>query len=89
MTEQVEERDGIVSIDELRKAGAEAFPGALAAKALYPDSQFEVVFVRGPNSRNDFHIDPYDELFLQVEGTIRVDTREPGAGLPTQPRARG
>ncbi|MEU6592575.1 hypothetical protein ABZ923_25670 [Streptomyces sp. NPDC046881] len=79
MTEQAEEREGIVSVDRLRSAGAEAFPGALAAKALYPDSQFEVVLVRGPNSRNDFHVNPYDELFLQVEGTIRVDTRE-GAG---------
>ncbi|MCW2899628.1 MAG: 3-hydroxyanthranilate 3,4-dioxygenase [Streptosporangiaceae bacterium] len=81
MTEHAEERDGIVSVDHLRKAGAEAFPGALAAKTLYPDSQFEVVLVRGPNARNDFHVNPYDELFLQVEGTIRVDTREPRAGL--------
>ncbi|MEU9247316.1 hypothetical protein [Streptomyces sp. NPDC048385] len=81
MTEQAEEREGIVSVDRLRAAGAEAFPGALAAKALFPDSQFEVVLVRGPNSRNDFHVNPYDELFIQLEGTIRVDTREAAAGL--------
>ncbi|GAA0272158.1 3-hydroxyanthranilate 3,4-dioxygenase [Streptomyces polychromogenes] len=85
MTQRTEAREGtrtgIVPVDELRAAGAAAFPGALAAKALYPDSQFEVVLVRGPNSRNDFHVNPYDELFVQLEGTIRVDTREPGAGL--------
>ncbi|HET9893407.1 MAG TPA: 3-hydroxyanthranilate 3,4-dioxygenase [Streptosporangiaceae bacterium] len=73
-------RPGIVSIDQLRQAGAEGFGSALAAKSLYPDSQFEVILVRGPNQRNDFHIDPYDELFIQLEGTIRVDTREPGSG---------
>lgn len=71
--------DRIVSVDELRKAGAAAFPGALAARSLYPDSQFEVVLVRGPNSRNDFHVDPFDELFIQLEGTIQVDTREDGS----------
>ncbi|MEV7240014.1 3-hydroxyanthranilate 3,4-dioxygenase [Streptomyces sp. NPDC093248] len=81
MTEQTDARPGIVSVEELRKAGSAAFPGALAAKSLYPESDFEVVLVRGPNSRNDFHVNPYDELFLQVEGTIRVDTREQG-GAP-------
>ncbi|MGW6783538.1 3-hydroxyanthranilate 3,4-dioxygenase [Streptomyces sp. NPDC054987] len=85
MTQQAETRDGertgIVAVDQLRAAGADAFPGALAAKALYPGSQFEVVLVRGPNSRNDFHVNPYDELFVQLEGTIRVDTRAPGEGL--------
>ena len=32
--------------------------------------------VRGPNRRNDFHINPGDELFQQLRGTIRVDIRE-------------
>lgn len=66
----------VVDIGRLRKAGAETFPGALAAKSLFPDSQFEVVLVRGPNARNDYHVEPYDELFIQIEGTICVDTRE-------------
>jgi 3-hydroxyanthranilate 3,4-dioxygenase len=79
MTERIQTgADRIVSIDELRQAGAGAFAGALAARSLYPDSQFEVVLVRGPNCRNDFHVEPFDELFIQLEGTIRVDTREQG-----------
>jgi 3-hydroxyanthranilate 3,4-dioxygenase len=81
MTAQDGQRAGVVSLDAIRAAGADAFAGALAARSLYPDSQFEVVAVRGPNSRNDFHVDPYDELFLQLEGTIRVDTRDPQDGL--------
>jgi 3-hydroxyanthranilate 3,4-dioxygenase len=79
MTELHQERDRIVHVDELRQQGAAAFPGALAARSLYPDSQFEVVLVRGPNCRNDFHVEPYDELFIQLEGTILVETREQGA----------
>jgi 3-hydroxyanthranilate 3,4-dioxygenase len=67
-----------ISIDRLRSMGAVEFASALAAKSLYPDSQFEVILVRGPNRRNDFHVDPYDEFFVQIEGTIRVDTREQG-----------
>lgn len=76
--------DRIVSVEELRTAGAEAFAGALAARSLYPSAQFEVILVRGPNRRNDFHVDPFDELFIQIEGTIRVDTREDGIGLQRQ-----
>lgn len=81
MTVPDQARARVVSVDRLRQEDTEAFAGALAAKSLYPDSQFEVILVRGPNHRNDFHIDPYDELFLQLEGTIRVDTREQGIGL--------
>lgn len=84
MTHEDRPQSRVVPVDELRAPGAAAFPGALAAKSLYPDSHFEVVLVRGPNQRNDFHVDPYDELFIQLEGTIRVDTREPGAGLHRQ-----
>lgn len=82
MTEHAPDR--IVAVEQLRASGAEAFAGALAARSLYPDSQFEVVLVRGPNRRNDFHVDPFDELFIQLEGTIRVDTREAGIGLRRQ-----
>lgn len=76
MTQMEEPLNRIVPVDRLRQAAAVTFPGALAAKSLYPASEFEVVLVRGPNLRNDFHVDPHDELFIQLEGTIRVDTRE-------------
>jgi 3-hydroxyanthranilate 3,4-dioxygenase len=72
---------GAISIDQLRSGDSPEFQAALAAKSLYPDSQFEVILVRGPNRRNDFHVDPYDEFFVQLEGTIRVDTRVRGQGL--------
>lgn len=42
-------------------------------KVMVADDQLIVMVVRGPNARNDFHVDPRAELFYQVEGDIRVD----------------
>jgi 3-hydroxyanthranilate 3,4-dioxygenase len=80
MTKANQTTHRVVALGELTREGAATFPGALAARSLYPDSQFDVVLVRGPNRRNDFHVDPYDELFMQLEGTICVVTREDGVG---------
>jgi 3-hydroxyanthranilate 3,4-dioxygenase len=39
-------------------------------KLLFQDSEFIVMAVGGPNSRKDFHHDPGEELFFQIEGDI-------------------
>ena len=39
-------------------------------KLLFKDSNFIVMAVGGPNSRKDFHHDPDEELFFQIEGSI-------------------
>jgi 3-hydroxyanthranilate 3,4-dioxygenase len=39
-------------------------------KLLFHDSGFIVMAVGGPNSRKDFHHDPGEELFLQLEGDM-------------------
>jgi 3-hydroxyanthranilate 3,4-dioxygenase len=39
-------------------------------KLLFQDSGFIVMAVGGPNSRKDFHHDPGEELFYQLEGDI-------------------
>jgi 3-hydroxyanthranilate 3,4-dioxygenase len=39
-------------------------------KLLFQDSQFIVMAVGGPNSRKDFHHDPGEEFFYQLEGTM-------------------
>jgi 3-hydroxyanthranilate 3,4-dioxygenase len=45
-------------------------------KLLFQDGEFIVMAVGGPNSRKDFHHDPGDEIFYQVEGDIVLRTRQ-------------
>lgn len=39
-------------------------------KLLFQDGEFIVMAVGGPNSRKDFHHDPGEELFYQLEGDM-------------------
>src|SRR2546430_16113001 len=48
------------------------FSGPVANKEVFPESEFIYQIVRGPNARNDFHIDPGDEIFHQLKGDITV-----------------
>src|SRR5436309_13395090 len=57
------------------------FSGPVANKEVFPDSEFIYQIVRGPNARNDFHIDPGDEIFYQLAGDITVRCREEAVGL--------
>jgi 3-hydroxyanthranilate 3,4-dioxygenase len=53
-------------------------------KLLFKDSAFIVMAVGGPNSRKDFHHDPSEELFFQIEGDMLLRTVQDGrlADLP-------
>jgi len=42
------------------------------------NSQFLVMVVGGPNARTDYHINPGEELFFQVEGDIVLRILEDG-----------
>ncbi len=39
-------------------------------KVVYQDSEFIIMVVGGPNSRKDFHVDPAEEFFHQLEGRM-------------------
>jgi 3-hydroxyanthranilate 3,4-dioxygenase len=45
-------------------------------KVVYEDSEFIVMVVGGPNSRKDFHVDPAEEFFYQLEGEMVLRVRE-------------
>ena len=47
-------------------------------KLLYQDSEFIVMAVGGPNSRKDFHVDPAEEFFHQIEGRMLLRVLENG-----------
>ena len=48
-------------------------------KAIWHDGDFIVQIIGGPNSRKDFHIDPYEELFFQLAGEMTLRIMEDGA----------
>jgi 3-hydroxyanthranilate 3,4-dioxygenase len=47
-------------------------------KLLFKNSEFIVMAVGGPNSRKDFHHDPGEELFFQLEGNMVLKTVQDG-----------
>jgi 3-hydroxyanthranilate 3,4-dioxygenase len=46
--------------------------GAIGNKEVFKGSDFIFQIIKGPNARNDFHIDPWDEIFYQISGHIFV-----------------
>jgi 3-hydroxyanthranilate 3,4-dioxygenase len=47
-------------------------------KLLYPVGDFIIMVVGGPNARSDFHVDPGEEFFYQVEGDMLLKTVQAG-----------
>lgn len=47
-------------------------------KQVFTDSEFIIMVVGGPNSRKDFHVDPGEEFFYQLEGAITLGTIQDG-----------
>ncbi len=47
-------------------------------KLLFEDSAFIIMAVGGPNSRKDYHHDPSEEFFFQIEGNMVLKTVQEG-----------
>ncbi|HSU63810.1 MAG TPA: 3-hydroxyanthranilate 3,4-dioxygenase [Burkholderiales bacterium] len=47
--------------------------GAIGNKEVFKGADFIYQIIVGPNARNDFHIDPWDEIFYQLQGHIFVN----------------
>jgi 3-hydroxyanthranilate 3,4-dioxygenase len=45
----------------------------VGAEMIWKDSEFMIMAVGGPNARRDFHIDPADEFFFQIDGDIVLE----------------
>lgn len=48
-------------------------------KMVWQDSELMVMIVGGPNNRKDYHIDPGEEFFYQIEGAMELRIIENGA----------
>ena len=47
-------------------------------QVVFEDAEFIVMVVGGPNSRTDYHWDPGEELFYQLEGDMLLKTVQEG-----------
>ena len=47
-------------------------------KSMFYEGGFMVMVVGGPNARTDYHVNPGEELFYQVEGDIVVKVIDDG-----------
>lgn len=47
-------------------------------KQVFKDAEFIIMAVGGPNSRKDFHDDPGEEFFYQLEGDMLLKTMQDG-----------
>ena len=47
-------------------------------KQVFEDSEFVIMVVGGPNSRKDYHDDPGEEYFHQIEGDMLLRTIQDG-----------
>jgi 3-hydroxyanthranilate 3,4-dioxygenase len=50
----------------------------VANRQVFRDSEFIIMVVGGPNSRTDFHVDPGEEFFYQIEGDMVLRTVQGG-----------
>lgn len=57
-------------------------------KLIFRDSEFIVMAVGGPNARRDFHVDPAEEFFHQIEGEMVLRVAE-GGGIRELPIRAG
>jgi 3-hydroxyanthranilate 3,4-dioxygenase len=47
-------------------------------RRVFPDGDFIIMVVGGPNARSDFHVDPGEEFFYQLEGNMVLKTVQEG-----------
>lgn len=47
-------------------------------QVVYDEGDFIIMVVGGPNSRKDYHVDPVEEFFYQLEGEMLLKIMEGG-----------
>lgn len=66
----------IIPLQAWIKKNAKHLKPPVSNKQLFTGSDDLILFVSGgPNTRNDYHVNPTEELFYQLKGTIAVRVR--------------
>jgi 3-hydroxyanthranilate 3,4-dioxygenase len=50
-------------------------------KRVFADGDFVIMVVGGPNARKDYHVDPGQEFFYQLEGDMVLKTMQEGRAV--------
>ncbi len=56
-------------------------------KRVFRDGDFIIMVVGGPNARQDYHVDPGEEFFYQLEGDMVLKTIQDGRAVDVPIRA--
>ena len=56
-------------------------------KRVFRDGDFIIMVVGGPNARKDYHVDPGEEFFYQLEGDMVLKTMQDGRQVDLPIRA--
>ena len=56
-------------------------------KRVFTDGDFIIMVVGGPNARQDYHVDPGQEFFYQLEGDMVLKTMQANAAVDVPIRA--
>jgi 3-hydroxyanthranilate 3,4-dioxygenase len=56
-------------------------------KRVFQDGDFVIMVVGGPNARKDYHVDPGQEFFYQLEGDMVLKTIQDGKPVDVPIRA--
>ena len=56
-------------------------------KRVFADGDFIIMVVGGPNARKDYHVDPGEEFFYQLEGDMVLKTMQEGRAVDVPIRA--
>ena len=56
----------------------DAFKPPVGNKQIWEDQDFMAFVIGGPNARKDYHIDPSEEFFYQLEGDMTLQVVEDG-----------
>jgi 3-hydroxyanthranilate 3,4-dioxygenase len=58
-------------------------------KMIWPNRDFIVMVVGGPNERTDFHVNQGEEFFYQLEGDMTLKVIDPEGGIRDVPIRQG
>lgn len=68
----------IVNVDNWLEANTTSFIPPVCNKLMH-HTQLDVMFVGGPNQRDDFHLEEGEELFWQLKGNMELVVEERGS----------